>query len=105
MSRSFKHTPVIKIGCPKAKRSAKRRVRRYRGTIPNGSFYKKLYPQYDICDHWWLEPKAQKDVREFKRLYNKLYLNFCNTTLTIEEAQEILSDMYDMKYHFRYVYK
>ena len=56
MSRSYKRTPGFtdnsssKIG----KRFANKAVRQYKGDIPNGAGYKKLFCSYDICDFKFL---------------------------------------------------
>lgn len=103
MSRSRKRNPIIRIGFKPAKRYARRRVRYYRGTIPNGSFYKKLYPQYDITDYWFINLNLKHDIREFKRLYKELQLNFYNKD--IDEILEELDRLKDLHESFKYLYK
>ena len=51
MSRSYKKTPLWCDSNPWAKNKANRRVRRYKGELSDGSKYKRLYPQWDICDY------------------------------------------------------
>lgn len=35
---------------PRAKRHANKKIRKYKGYIPNGMAYKKLYCSWNICD-------------------------------------------------------
>lgn len=51
MSRSYKKSPVIADRNPWAKRQANKAVRKYKGFIPNGGAFKKIYCSYDICDY------------------------------------------------------
>lgn len=54
MSRSFKSNPIIKDnrrGRKKSKRQASKKVRKYKGEISDGQFYKKLYNTWDIYDY------------------------------------------------------
>ena len=37
------------------KRLASKAVRNYKGEIPNGRGYKKIYCSYNICDYRWSE--------------------------------------------------
>lgn len=50
MSRSYKkhwcHRDVSKTG----KKQANVRVRRFKGDLEDGAFYKKVYSSYDVCD-------------------------------------------------------
>jgi hypothetical protein len=50
MSRSYKKTPGWCDRNPHAKRQANKRVRRTRGPIPDGRWYRKLYCSWNICD-------------------------------------------------------
>jgi hypothetical protein len=50
MSRSFKKTPGWCDRNPFAKRQANKKVRRYKGDLPNGKGYRKLYCPWNICD-------------------------------------------------------
>lgn len=52
MSRSYKKTPVCIDGKSGrvGKKLANRKVRRYKGIIPNGKSYKKLYESWEIHD-------------------------------------------------------
>lgn len=81
MSRSYKKNPIVKIGTPGAKKLANRAVRRYKGHLSSGSEYKRLWPQWDICDYrfiwdkrsmrnhanddWWWDYKYQQDAPGF----------------------------------------
>lgn len=64
MSRSYKKA-ILKDGeggKKWAKRQASKAVRRYKGEIPNGGAYKKLYESYDIDDYIYdgrWEPKMK----------------------------------------------
>ena len=52
MSRSYKHTPIIKIPCGNsrlAKRQAAKRARRI--DLTNGSLYKHVYESWNIWDY------------------------------------------------------
>ena len=66
MSRSFKHTPVLKDN-PKgrkfAKKTANRKVRNHKGELANGKAYRKLFCTYDIYDYIFYRPYSdwQKD--------------------------------------------
>ena len=52
MSRSFKKSLVAKDKNNKYnKKSANKKVRRYKNNIANGKAYKKIYESYDICDY------------------------------------------------------
>lgn len=50
MSRSYKKIPCIKNPHKDEKKYANRIVRQYKGDLSNGKCYRKLFPQYDICD-------------------------------------------------------
>lgn len=99
----MKRTPIIRLGSTYAKRCARRRVRHYRGTIPNGSFYKRLYPQYDIVDWKFLNLRVKHDIKEFKRLYKELQLDFCNQDP--DRLQEVLERLEELEQSFKYLYK
>jgi hypothetical protein len=55
MSRSYKKNPIIQGGKRHrrkwVKNQANRKVRHTQG-IPNGTYYKRIYYQYDVCDNW-----------------------------------------------------
>lgn len=57
MSRSRKKNPVVSDYSRNytkfAKRQASRKVRYYKGYIPDGSHYKKLYCSWNIFDYKW----------------------------------------------------
>ena len=68
MSRSRRKSPCFHIGCPKLKKDANRLVRRYKGELSNGNFYKKLYESYNIID-WIMYDKTQVlKNKEFRRV-------------------------------------
>lgn len=103
MSRSFRHNYILKFGSKGAKRSAARKVRRYKDTIPNGSWYKKLYPQYDVCDAWCYEPKAMDKYHRFIYLGKELILNI--EKYTHSEAQSMLEEMKELNDSYKYIWK
>ena len=63
MSRSYRHTPIIKDNGSRkkwAKRQANKKIRRFKYPIANGNAYRKHYCSYDICDwaHRWTKEDA-----------------------------------------------
>lgn len=77
MSRSYKHIGFCKCekSCKIGKKFANKRVRNYKGEIPNGKAYKKIYNSWDICDYynietwnsykkWWSHPRWWQEPRE-----------------------------------------
>lgn len=50
MSRSYKHTASYSIKTPGMKKLANKKIRHIQD-IANGSFYKKMFQSYDICDY------------------------------------------------------
>lgn len=54
MARSYRKNPILKYA-PKdgtyGKNQANRRVRRFKGDLPSGSCYKRLYCAWDIHDY------------------------------------------------------
>lgn len=54
MSRSFKRVSGFCDSNPWAKNQANQRVRRFKGELPDGCSYKKLYERWNICDHKFL---------------------------------------------------
>jgi hypothetical protein len=52
MSRSYKKTPVVKDGRSgkSGKKFANHKVRNYKGIIPNGKSYRKIFQTWDIHD-------------------------------------------------------
>lgn len=71
MSRSRKKNPVVKDysrgknGTRLNKRFASKATRNYKGVIPDGNYYKKIYCSWNIFDQrcWWL--KSDIDRNEF----------------------------------------
>ena len=54
MSRSYKHTPICSDrddGAKWWKNQANRKVRRYKGELPKGKFYRKIYNSWEIHDY------------------------------------------------------
>ena len=62
MSRSRKKFPIVKCedSCKQGKKFANKKVRRFKGFIPNGKSYKKLYCSWDICDYYF--SVSEKDI-------------------------------------------
>lgn len=50
MSRSYKRVPCCAFRTKGMKKCANQRVRHY-ANLSNGSFYKKVFQSYDICDY------------------------------------------------------
>lgn len=73
MSRSRKKTPIIKDKNKGMKNHANRKVRRRKDAPQDGSSYKKIFPQYDICDYSFRTPL--KEVEELVISEAKSYLN------------------------------
>lgn len=73
MSRSYKKTPIVKDGKSGkvGKKFANKSVRRYKGEIPNGKQYTKLYSSYDIHDYAFRctfqehKDKYEEDLKAF----------------------------------------
>ena len=84
MSRSKKHTPIVKDntkGRRLAKRMANKRVRKYKKELSDGRAYRKVYNRYDIYDleifcpyERWAKKDEPKDGRD-KYEWEKIYLN------------------------------
>ena len=77
MSRSYKHHPICKIQYAFAKVCARHKARRIED-LPNGSGYKKVYPQYDICDQCYFGGSVHKlsggnPTKEDLQRYRKFY--------------------------------
>lgn len=72
MSRSYKKNPIIKDSNGFGKKQANKRVRRFKGVIPNGKAYRKLYNPWDISDwafyrtwnDYWKEQLAEWKLRD-----------------------------------------
>lgn len=64
MSRSFRHTPMLKdSGRHKwfYKRQANKKVRKT--DCSNGKFYKKVFESWDMCDwKFWIKNKNKKSL-------------------------------------------
>ncbi|MFW6047250.1 MAG: hypothetical protein ACOCP4_05640 [Candidatus Woesearchaeota archaeon] len=67
MSRSYKKTPghtdqQRNSKTPKFfKRKANKKVRKFKGELPEGKVYRKLYNPYDICD-WKFLAYDEKEI-------------------------------------------
>lgn len=70
MSRSYKKNPVYKDRNPYNKKRANRKVRRSKH-LSDGCHYKRLFPQWDICDYWTRETREGwlKDIISDYRSY------------------------------------
>jgi hypothetical protein len=68
MSRSRKKIPIVKDYGRNStsfyKKEASKKVRRYRGIIPDGCFYKKMYSSWDIFDYICYWPESKKAYRK-----------------------------------------
>ncbi len=75
MSRSYKRNPVVKDGKSGriGKRFANKKVRRYKGEIPNGKGYKKIYESWNIHDYAFRD--TYEDHRKRFEAALKAYLN------------------------------
>lgn len=63
MSKSRRKFPIVKCedSCKIGKKFANRRVRRYKGDIPKGKGYKRLYCSWDICDYYF--SVSEEDIK------------------------------------------
>jgi hypothetical protein len=50
MARSYRKNPIVKDASKYGKKMANRKVRRTKEGLPNGTLYRKVYPQYDVCE-------------------------------------------------------
>ena len=81
MSRSRKkyshHSDYSRNGTPYSKVLSRRAVRRYKGHIPNGCAFKKLYCSWNIYDYKHLNHKAEigliYDIRGYVWLTQEEY--------------------------------
>lgn len=82
MSRSRKKNPVIAIDYNSkrtrwSKSQASRKVRRYKGSIPDGGGFKKIFETWDIIDVKYrcsINPEDKKYPEkhiEFKKVFRK----------------------------------
>lgn len=78
MSHSRKKTPGFCDSNSWAKNYANRCLRRHKGEVGNGGWFKKMYEQYDICDwtdlYFYHSPieKWVADDLEFQKKVNPL---------------------------------
>lgn len=58
MSKSRRKPFIVDSSTKKfGKRYANKKVRRYKGVIQNGKWYRKIYNSWDICDYkWYVSP-------------------------------------------------
>lgn len=75
MSRSYKKNPIVKDGRSGkvGKRFANKKVRRYKGELPDGKAYRKLYESWDIHD--WVFRETLQEHRDRYESDLKAYLN------------------------------
>uniref|UniRef100_A0A4Y8Q2S8 Uncharacterized protein n=1 Tax=Paenibacillus athensensis TaxID=1967502 RepID=A0A4Y8Q2S8_9BACL len=63
MSRSVKKSPVYTDhrtpGTRWSKRRASKAVRRFRGEVQDGKWYRKLYCSWNICDYRFFQTREQ----------------------------------------------
>ena len=104
MSRSYKKTPVVKDGKSGriGKRFASRKVRRYKGKIPKGCFYKKIYESWNIHDYVFRET-YQENRKRFESAL-KAYLNGGSSNDPRDMSKWCNRVMYD-EHHWRKFYK
>ena len=73
MSRSYKKYPCVKDRNPGSKREANKRIRRLKGDIPDGKWYRKIYNPWDICD-WSFSKTWQEywkdELSDWKRRFD-----------------------------------
>ena len=80
MSRSYKHTPIIKIACGPTKASKRLASKAARHCdLSDGACYKRVFSSYDIWDwksnfyrvykggrsRWTGYPPSMEDIREY----------------------------------------
>lgn len=107
MSRSQKKNPIYKYKISGGKKAAARAFRRFEGDVPPSSrqFFRRVYNSYNVWDNWWLASSNLKDKARFRQIANELKSNEINPHLTEEEAYELLDELEDLKYSFRYFKK
>jgi len=59
MSRSYRHTTIIKDKNNKSMKKYANKKVRHTDDIPNGKAYKKCFESYDISDYRWIWTKEQ----------------------------------------------
>ena len=106
MSRSYKHSPCIVVGCKKEKKTANKTVRRYKGDLNNGCAYKRLYNSYNIRDYVFYnfsEIEKNKKFREVAKIVRRIYQGKLKAeSYNLDEFLEILNDT---DYSFEYLRK
>ncbi len=106
MSRSYKHSPVVIVGCSKNKKVANKKVRRYKGELGSFCFYKRIYDSWEIKDYVWYsdeEKNKNKNFRKIARIIRKIYQGKLSPhNFNLEEFLEKLEDYRDS---FKYVTK
>ena len=80
MSRSYKKNYIVKDKNRGSKRFASKAIRRFRGDVPKGKAYRKVFESYDISDYafryTWEEYKKKRGAfsgNRGKSLYRKWY--------------------------------
>lgn len=106
MSRSKKKTPCFTIGCKKLKRDAHRTVRRFKGELKSGCYYKKLYQSYDIIDYRFYEHVQLHNNRKFRELA-KVVRDIVKGRVSIDNYNiaDILDKLEEYEDSFRYFKK
>lgn len=66
MARSYRKPYVTDYykGKRKVKRLASKAVRRFKGEVNNGSWFKRLFQSWDIDDFGWYTPTWEKGKRK-----------------------------------------
>jgi hypothetical protein len=66
VSRSYNRFPATKDHATRwVKRQASKAVRRHKGEIPSGGWYKRLYDSWIICDYCIYSPRnARPDLTD-----------------------------------------
>ena len=106
MSRSYKHSPVVIIGCSKNKRIANRKVRRYKGELGSFCFYKKIFDGWEIKDYIFYsyeEKIKNKEFRRIARLVRKMHRGKLDPKKF--DLKDFLEKLEDYRHSFDYVTK
>lgn len=74
MSRSYKKTAGWKDHNKSSKKFASRKARRRINDLQDGSMYKKIYNQYNICDYKWLY--FSKKAIEISNIISNEYIRY-----------------------------
>lgn len=99
MSRSYRKHPGYKLQIQGGKRASARKVRRYRRSIPNGAFYKKIYNSYNVIDYVFLAVDSDT-IRTFQR-----YLEIGRYLRKNPPTKELCEEFIDCSFTRYYFYK